>query len=113
MRRAACTVAGMAFCAAFGLARPVAAAEPSPTPAQFDKGSELFASICSHCHGPHMVNPGNVSFDLRKFPHDQRARFFNSVENGKNAMPPWKDVLHPDEIEALWAYVETGGVEPK
>ncbi len=60
-----------------------------------------------------MVNPGNISFDLRKFPHNDRARFFNSVRNGKNAMPPWKDVLHPDEIEALWAYVRTGGVPPK
>lgn len=87
--------------------------EPSPSPQQFAKGSELFSQICSHCHGPAMVNPGNVSFDLRKFPHDDRTRFFNSVRNGKNAMPPWKDVLHPDEIEALWAYVRTGGVPPK
>lgn len=88
-------------------------AEPAPpTRAEFDKGAELFAQICSHCHGPHMVNPGNVSFDLRKFPHDDSTRFFNSVKNGKNGMPPWKDVLKPDEIEAIWAYVRTGGQEP-
>jgi mono/diheme cytochrome c family protein len=60
-----------------------------------------------------MVNPGNGSFDLRKFPHDDRTRFFNSVRNGKNSMPPWKDILRPEEIEAVWAYVRTGGVEPK
>ncbi|MDQ2801822.1 MAG: cytochrome c, partial [Pseudomonadota bacterium] len=65
--------------------------------------------ICSHCHGIHMVNPGNSSFDLRKFPHDQRARFFNSVTHGKGNMPPWGDILKPDEIEAIWAYVRTGG----
>jgi mono/diheme cytochrome c family protein len=88
------------------------AAEPQPTPAEFAKGEALYDSICSHCHGPHMVNPGNASFDLRKFPHDDRARFFHSVRNGKNSMPPWKDVLKPDEIEALWAYVRTGGKEP-
>jgi mono/diheme cytochrome c family protein len=29
--------------------------------------------------------------------------------NGKNSMPPWRDVLKPDEIEAIWAYVRTGG----
>jgi mono/diheme cytochrome c family protein len=28
-------------------------------------------------------------------------------------MPPWKDILRPEEIEAVWAYVRTGGVEPK
>ncbi len=59
-----------------------------------------------------MVNPGNVSFDLRKFPHNDEARFLNSVRNGKNSMPPWKDVLKSDEIAAIWAYVRTGGHEP-
>ncbi|HME24727.1 MAG TPA: cytochrome c [Acetobacteraceae bacterium] len=91
--------------------RPLAEQDP-PTRAEFDKGAELFAAICSHCHGPQMVNPGTVSFDLRKFPHDDQPRFVNSVSNGKNNMPPWKDVLKPDEIAALWAYVRSGGKEP-
>jgi mono/diheme cytochrome c family protein len=86
--------------------------KPPPTKAEFEQGAQLFSQICSHCHGPQMVNPGNWSFDLRKFPHNDRARFFNSVMNGKNAMPPWKDILKPDEIEAIWAYVRTGGKEP-
>jgi mono/diheme cytochrome c family protein len=88
------------------------AAEPPPTPAEFAKGETLFGSICAHCHGPRMVNPGTVSFDLRKFPPDDRARFFNSVSNGKNNMPPWTDILKPDEIEAIWAYVRSGGKAP-
>ncbi|HET7880350.1 MAG TPA: cytochrome c [Acetobacteraceae bacterium] len=91
--------------------RPRAEQAP-PTRAQFEEGSQLFAQICSHCHGPKMVNPGTVSFDLRKFPHDDAARFFNSVRNGKNNMPPWRDVLKPNEIEAIWAYVRTGGEPP-
>jgi len=56
-----------------------------------------------------MVNPGTSSFDLRKFPPDDKARFVNSVLHGKNAMPAWGDILKPDEIEAIWAYVLTGG----
>ena len=57
-----------------------------------------------------MVNPGTVSYDLRQFPHDQKTRFVSSVTNGKNGrMPQWGDVLSRDEIDKLWAYVETGG----
>ncbi len=112
MRFSAALLAGLALFAFWATAQSATTAEPPPTPQEFAKGSELFGQICSHCHGPHMVNPGNSSFDLRKFPHDDRERFFNSVRNGKKAMPPWKDVLHPDEIEAVWAYVRTGGVAP-
>lgn len=113
MRLAVWLAAGLFVVPCMALGQSGNGPEPPPTAEEFAKGSELFAGICSHCHGPHMVNPGTVSFDLRKFPHDDRARFFNSVRNGKNTMPPWKDVLHPDEIEAVWAYVRTGGVEPK
>jgi mono/diheme cytochrome c family protein len=113
MKSAACVFAGVMVCAFAASAQPAPEPEPLPSPEQFAKGAELFASICSHCHGPHMVNPGNVSFDLRKFPHDDRTRFFNSVRNGKKSMPPWKDVLHPDEIEDVWAYVRTGGMAPQ
>lgn len=49
-----------------------------------------------------------VLFDLKTFPADQRARFIGSVSNGKNAMPPWREQLKPDEIDALWAYVSRG-----
>jgi mono/diheme cytochrome c family protein len=112
MRRAIVLLAAASISAGVFVARRPLAQQDAPTRAEFDKGSELFGAICSHCHGPRMVNPGTVSFDLRKFPHDDEARFFNSVRNGKNNMPPWKDVLKPDEIEAIWAYVRTGGKEP-
>jgi mono/diheme cytochrome c family protein len=57
-----------------------------------------------------MSNP--ELFDLRRFPPDQHDRFIRSVTNGKNAMPPWRGQLKPDEIEALWAYVAAGEKEP-
>jgi mono/diheme cytochrome c family protein len=112
MRFGAYYLVGALLCAYASPGRADSAPEPPPSPEEFAKGAQLFSSICSHCHGPQMVNPGTISFDLRKFPHDDRTRFFNSVRNGKNAMPPWKDILHPDEIEAVWAYVRTGGVAP-
>jgi cytochrome c55X len=87
------------------------AAEVSASdPAQIAKGKALYGTNCIHCHGINMVTPGTVAFDLREFPHDDKARFVNSVTHGKNnRMPPWGDVLKPEDIDNLWAYVLTGG----
>jgi mono/diheme cytochrome c family protein len=46
--------------------------------------------------------------NLRGFPRDQKSRFFVMVTKGKNNMPPWGDVLKPEDLEALWAYVVAG-----
>ena len=70
-------------------------------------GAEIYARNCSPCHGARMLDPQGA-FDLRKFPRDQRERFVNSVTRGKNQMPPWGDLLKPEEVEALWAYVVAG-----
>jgi mono/diheme cytochrome c family protein len=67
-------------------------------------GAEIYERNCSPCHGARMMDPQGAS-DLRKFPHDQRERFVNSVTKGKNQMPPWGGLLKADEVEALWTYV--------
>lgn len=72
------------------------------------QGKTLYRQLCSNCHGVNMVNAGTSSFDLRNFP-DDKTRFVNSVMHGKNAMPAWGDLVKPEEIEAIWAYVLTGG----
>ena len=39
----------------------------------------------------------------------RRTRAFRRcVANGKRNMPAWDDVLDPEQIEALWAYVIAG-----
>jgi len=78
------------------------------SPEQVRRGAEIFERNCSPCHGPRMQDPESA-FDLRKFPPNQHDRFVNSVTRGKNQMPPWGDMLKSEEIEALWAYVLTGG----
>ncbi len=79
---------------------------------QVAKGKALYAHNCSHCHGFNMVNPGIVAYDLRQFPHDDKARFAHSVAEGKNGrMPPWGDLLSREDIDDLWAYVKMGGKE--
>src|SRR5581483_3595349 len=92
--------------AASFLSAPALAGEASGE--QVRRGAEIFERNCSPCHGPRMQDPESA-FDLRKFPPNQHDRFVNSVTRGKNQMPPWGDLLKSDDIEALWAYVLTGG----
>ena len=94
--------------ALFGV--PAMAGDRDP---KLDAGIEAYDFFCSKCHGKDMVNPGTSSFDLRKFPRDQKERFYNSVSKGKGDMPAWGDVIYPEELDALWVYVSTrGGKEP-
>jgi mono/diheme cytochrome c family protein len=76
--------------------------------AEVTRGSQLYAKNCATCHGARMVGP-EWAIDLKTFPKDERARFIDSVTHGKAGMPPWGDVLKPDDIAALWAYVVSGG----
>lgn len=69
-------------------------------------GRTHYAQKCSHCHGPNMVTAGTVAPDLRSFP-DDNARFVTTVKQGKNNMPPWKDVLSDQEIAEIWAFVSS------
>jgi mono/diheme cytochrome c family protein len=84
-----------------------AASAQSFPPERIRTGAEIFARNCSPCHGTRMQNPESA-FDLRKFSRDQHDRFVASVTRGKNQMPPWGDLLSPEEVEALWAYVVAG-----
>ena len=75
-----------------------------------DLGREVYEEFCVTCHGRDMVNPGGVTFDLRKFPKDDFERFRNAVLDGKPpAMPPWRGKISDDDLKLLWAYVRGGG----
>jgi len=66
-------------------------------------GESLYAKNCSSCHGSGMKNP-QWGFNLELFPVDQKMRFMDSVIYGKNAMPPWEDVLSNEEVSNIWSY---------
>jgi mono/diheme cytochrome c family protein len=76
-------------------------------PAQIKQGAALFAANCAVCHGQRMKDPP-WAIDLATFPRDEPMRFVNSVTDGVRNMPPWGDVLKPEDIKALWAYVVEG-----
>jgi len=93
----------------FAFASTGAMAQSFP-PEQIKKGADLYETHCQTCHGPRLANPPWAA-DLRKFPREDHARFVDTVSYGRKGMPPWDDVLKPEEVEALWAYVVAG--EPK
>lgn len=85
-------------------AGPSLAAEDHPLLAE---GQTHYKDFCAHCHGINMVNPGTSSYDLRKYPVEEKASFVDAVNNGKGDMPAWGDILLPEEIDAIWVYVAT------
>lgn len=90
---------------------PVASEEAAEK--ELKLGVTTYKQFCSHCHGLDMVNPGTSSYDLRKWPADNKDGFVSAVMDGKGDMPAWGDILLPNELEALWRYVATrGGKEP-
>lgn len=98
--------AGVMALAAFVSVRAQDAAQKFP-PDQIKKGAEVYAANCESCHGVRMLGP-QWGIDLATFPRDNPKRFVESVTNGTKAMPPWGDVIKPEEIQALWAYVVAG-----
>jgi mono/diheme cytochrome c family protein len=103
--RAALAIALLIVC----LGLPNFAHAQDPTPDQVEQGRQVYDDLCATCHGRDMVSPGLVTFDLRKFPKDDAARFRNSVLNGKGAaMPAWQGKVGDEELNLLWAYVRGG-----
>jgi mono/diheme cytochrome c family protein len=98
-------VLGLGLACASALAQDPGAKRFAPE--QIKKGAEIYAANCQTCHGPRMAKP-EWAVDLRKFPPGEHARFVDTVSYGVRNMPPWADVLKPDDIEALWAYVIAG-----
>jgi len=97
-------LAAFVICGALACGRTAQAAD------QVEQGREVYDEFCAACHGREMVSPGAVSFDLRRFPKDDFARFRNAVMNGKGpAMPPWREKISDDDLNVLWAYVRGGG----
>ena len=89
---------------------PASAGTAIPAPQLAATGKSLYARHCSHCHGPSMITSSTVAYDLRRFPAEAKERFVESVIFGKNGkMPPWGDKVNLEEIDAIWAYVLTGG----
>ena len=107
-KRTAASLAAVAVAAIAWISMPASAQQQAAAgdPALIVTGKTAYAQKCSHCHGPNMVTSGTVAPDLRGFP-DDNARFTTTVKQGKNNMPPWKDILSDQEITEIWAFVSS------
>ena len=104
-RRRVALAAALAALASAALAQAAAQEQ-----AAAEAGEAVYNNYCQTCHGDLMVSTGQA-FDLRRLTAGDRARFENSVRNGKNQMPPWNDVLSNNEISQLWAYIRANAYQ--
>lgn len=86
-----------------------ARSESAASADQIEQGREIYEDFCQTCHGRDMISPGLVTFDLRKFPRDDAARFRGALLDGKGTgMPSFRGRVSDEEIALLWAYVRAG-----
>jgi quinohemoprotein ethanol dehydrogenase len=82
--------------------------QPPPLTASADvvkKGGEIFTPHCASCH---LNMPGSLAPDLRRMSPETHDAFKQIVLGGalRNAgMPPWDDVLTPEDADAIHAFL--------
>jgi cytochrome c6 len=92
---------------------PAFAQDQESAAASFERGRLQYQRTCAQCHGRNLVNAGVTTYDLRKFPDDQRDRFLQSVTKGRGNMPAYEGALDATQIDGLWAYVSRRGKAPE
>ncbi len=88
---------------ALSIPEPPAEAQPQPL---VDAGAGLFATNCAICHGQNAV--GQDVKDLRHLTPELHTQFSDIVLGGKfkaQGMASFKDLLTPDQVAAIHAFV--------
>lgn len=80
-------------------------ASTAPAAPSVEAGRRAYTSTCARCHGINLVVTSSSYFDLRVFPRDEKARFLDSVTNGKRQMPAWRGIVQPETMESIWLYI--------
>jgi cytochrome c6 len=108
-KRVLMTVVSLVVLALLGAAAGARAGRP----ADDDGGKKVFESNCIACHGPDgsgtptgqsLMAPDLRSDAVQKLSDDDLKK---QVSEGKNNMPPFKDVLSAADIQNVVAYVRT------
>jgi mono/diheme cytochrome c family protein len=105
-----CRGAWIAFGAVVWFAAAARGQDATPDKATLEAGETIYNSYCAVCHGDRLVSTGQFP-NLRRLTAFDRAKFDTTVRNGRNQMPPWKDVLSDTDIDQLWAYIRANSYE--
>jgi mono/diheme cytochrome c family protein len=93
------------FSALLWLVRPGLAQAPiAADKAKIEAGETVYGTYCAQCHGDRLVSSGQFP-NLRRLTPNDRAKFDNTVRNGRNQMPPWRGVISDEQIDQIWAYI--------
>jgi cytochrome c oxidase cbb3-type subunit 3 len=92
---------------------------------QEQRGAELFAANCAFCHGHGATGQNWIGSFIEPHPRDlsdrawqqsvSDAQLFDMIANGKTgtAMPAWKRVLTPADIDAVVRYLRAVFLRPE
>jgi mono/diheme cytochrome c family protein len=86
------------------------AQEAAADKAKIEAGETVYNTNCAICHGDNLRSSGQFP-NLRRLTANDRAKFDTTVRNGRNQMPPWKDVLSDTEIDQIWHYIRANAIE--
>jgi len=93
----------------FMLVAVLAIASPMALATNLANGAEVFSVHCAACHasGGNIVRRGKnlKQKALQRYGMDSVAAIASLVENGKNAMPAYKNRLTEPQIQAVATYV--------
>jgi mono/diheme cytochrome c family protein len=77
-----------------------------------EAGETVYNTYCAVCHGDGLVSTGQFP-NLRRLTANDRAKFDTTVRNGRNQMPPWKDVLSNTEIDEVWTFIRANAYDDR
>jgi len=78
--------------------------------AKIEAGENVYNTNCAICHGDQLKSSGQFP-NLRRLTVNDREKFDTTVRNGRNQMPPWKDVVSDVQLDQLWSYIRANGYE--
>lgn len=75
-------------------------------PEKIEAGESVYSTYCAPCHGDGLVSSGQFP-NLKRLTPGDRAKFDTTVREGRNQMPPWRDVLTDEQIDQVWTYIRS------
>lgn len=109
-RMAQGTLAAIAFLSLMGVFEAIAdSLGSSEAHARLAAAKDVFETNCAICHGYDGITlvEGAPNFAKGEWLEKKDAALLKTIRDGKEQMPPWKDVISPSEQKAALAYART------